>query len=243
VVSFDGHDMDASIPEQVESVTIGIGQVGKALSFFNKQNVSTLVFVGGLKRPSLRNIKTDLKGGLLLSKLLLKKDLGDDRLLSSIIAFLEKEGMQVVGVDAVAEDLIAPVGVLGAVKPSAQEKKDVELGYTMAKEIGRLDIGQGVLVHQMQVLGVEAVEGTDHLIARCSSYRKDKQGGVLVKVCKPQQDRRVDLPTIGVNTIKLLSENGFKGVAIESGSVLVLEKERVVEEANRCGLFVLGISV
>jgi len=136
-----------------------------------------------------------------------------------------------------------PEGPIGRHLPDKQSVADIEFGVNIAKEIGRLDIGQAVVIQQGYVLGVEAVEGTDALIARCEALKMDAKGGVLIKVCKPNQESRVDLPTIGVKTVENIAKAGFAGIAAEAGKSLIIGRDLVERRANELGIFVIGFSL
>jgi len=126
--------------------------------------------------------------------------------------------------------------------PDEQAEADIKRGIEVARGLGALDVGQAVVVQQGIVLGVEAIEGTDRLIRRCGELRREGPGGVLVKMKKPGQDRRLDLPTIGVNTVREAASAGLRGIAVETGGALVLGRDAVTAEADRMGLFVIGVS-
>ena len=146
-----------------------------------------------------------------------------------------------VGAHEVAEALLAPHGIIGRQKPSKHALKDIEYGKTIAHGIGALDIGQSIIVQDGVVLGVEAVEGTDQLIERCQALQSKGKGAVLVKMKKPNQDARIDMPTIGVQTIINIAEAGFAGIAVEAGGTLVIDREAVIKEANQRKVFIVGI--
>ncbi len=156
---------------------------------------------------------------------------------------MEEEGFRVAGAEEIVRDLIAPEGMIGSIYPDKRAQGDIEIGARMARAIGALDIGQAVIVQNGQILGVEAVEGTDALIKRCAPLKLEERGGVLVKVKKPQQERRVDLPTIGVATVERIAECGFAGVAVEAGASLILDRREVMRRADALGVFVIGFSI
>ena len=131
--------------------------------------------------------------------------------------------------------------MLGERRPDAQALADIAHGQRIARALGALDIGQAVVVQQGLVLGVEAIEGTDALIRRCAGLRRDGPGGVLVKVEKPGQEQRADRPTIGPQTVTLAAEAGLSGIAVEAGATIVLDRDEVIDIADRAGLFVVGI--
>lgn len=159
-----------------------------------------------------------------------------------MIGEFESEGFKVVGAHDVLGDLLAPLGTWGRVRPDEQAESDIRHGVKVAQGLGALDVGQSVVVQQGIVLGVEAIEGTDALIDRVGSLRRSGPGGVLVKLCKPGQDRRVDLPTVGPDTLKRAEAAGLRGIAVEAGGAIVVDLDRLVKEADRAGMFVAGIT-
>jgi len=147
----------------------------------------------------------------------------------------------VIGPDQVLRAGLAPEGVLGRLRPDAQALADIDHARRIARALGALDIGQAVVVQQGLVLGVEAIEGTDALLRRCAKLRREGPGGVLVKVEKPGQEQRADRPTIGPQTVALAVAAGLRGIAVEAGATIVLDRDEVVNAADRAGLFVVGI--
>ncbi len=213
-----------------------IGMVRPIIEYFRKYDVKNIILAGGVKRPNLRSIKVDLMGSRLLARILKQKFLGDDKLLSVVTDFLEEKGFQVV---SSYEILSAKKDVMTIIVPSATDNTDIELGMKLLDSIGHLDVGQSVIVDNGYIIGIEAAEGTDNLIKRCSYLRKNSTGGVLIKMMKKGQDTRIDIPTIGPETIKNLANYGYKGVAIQKEKVMVIELERTIELANKCRLFII----
>ena len=222
---------------------VRLGAIGKAITLLRAHNVSEVVLAGKVRRPKLSTLRPDLKGTKLLAKLGTQLMTGDNELLSGVVEFLEEEGFRVIGVDEIVHELLAPEGLIGSIYPDKRVQSDIEFGARIARAIGALDIGQAVIVNNQQILGVEAVEGTDALIARCAALRQEERGGVLVKAKKPQQDRRADLPTIGRSTVENLAAHGFSGVAVEAGSALIVDQSSVARLADQYGIFVVGFSV
>jgi hypothetical protein len=140
-------------------------------------------------------------------------------------------------------DLLAPEGMIGSIYPDKRAQADIETGAKIARAVGALDIGQAVIVQNGQILGIEAIEGTDALIARCAPLKLEPHGGVLVKVKKPQQEKRVDLPTIGIHTVEHIAECGFAGIAIEAGASLIVSRREVARRADALGVFIVGFSI
>ncbi len=166
--------------------------------------------------------------------------LGDDGLLRAIVHEFEREGFEVVGADSLVDALLAPTGVLSNCKPDEQGSVDIERGIAVARALGEVDVGQAVVVQGGLVLAVEAAEGTTAMVQRAGRERRAGGGGVLVKVAKPGQERRVDLPTIGPDTVVTAAEAGLAGIAVESGSVLIIGRDEVIAQVNTHDLFLVG---
>ena len=239
VIAFAGQT-EADLVGGTPHAWVALGAAGKAIKLLHKAGVEEVVMAGRIRRPSLSSLRPDLRGAKILARLGRAAG-GDDSLLSAVVAELEKEGFRVVGADDILGGLLAEARVYGAVSPDAEAGRDIERGTEVARGLGRLDIGQAVVVQQDVVLGVEAAEGTDALIARCGSLRREGPGGVLVKLSKPGQERRADLPTIGVATVEAAAAAGLRGIAVEAGKALVVDQDAVAEAADRTGLFVVGI--
>ncbi len=218
---------------------IHMGEAGRAFALFRAAGVTDIVLAGGVRRPAISDLKPDFKGMSILARIAarLVPGIGDDTLLSAVVAEFEREGFRVVGADQILTDLLASEGVLGRVAPDEVARADITIGLKAARELGAEDRGQAVLVLEGAVVGTEDVEGTDALIARAGS-----KGAVLVKAKKPQQERRADLPTIGPDTVINAARVGLKGIAVEAGHTLVIGRDAVVREADARGLFVVGVS-
>ncbi len=240
VVAIQGQAEPDLLKANVPGIWARMGSVGKILAYFKKKGVQDLVLIGGVRRPSVAEIWPDVKGLFLLSKIGLNK-WGDDGVLRAVVGLLNKEGFCVQGIDTIIPELLAPEGILGVVNPSDKDWADIQRGLTVAKKLGEADVGQSVLVQRGIVLSVEGVEGTAALIHRSGDLKRKGGGGVLVKTAKPQQDKRVDLPTVGPATIEALFKAGFKGLAVEAGSVLLAESEKMIRLANKRGLFIAGV--
>ena len=217
-----------------------IGAAGRGLALLRENKVRELVLAGGVRRPSLASLRPDWRAAKFFARVGYRA-LGDDGLLSAVVAELEREGFRVIGPDQVLRAGLATEGPFGRINPDAQAMADIAHGARIARVLGGLDIGQAVVVQQGLVLGVEAIEGTDELIRRCAGLRREGPGGVLVKVEKPGQEQRADRPTIGPQTVALAAEAGLRGIAVEAGATIVLDRGEVVEAADRAGLFVVGI--
>ena len=241
VLAIEGNAEKNLISNDIPHKWIRIGQAGTGFKLFKDENVKEVVMIGTIKRPSFFDLVPDLRTAAFFAKIG-AKSLGDDGILRALVKEIEAEGMFVRGIHEVMPDLLIKEGVLGKVKPSKQAKEDLRRGIEVATALGKLDVGQAVVVQQGLVLGVEGIEGTAELVRRCKDYRRKGGGGVLVKIRKPQQDMRVDLPTIGDKTIISAHESGLEGVALHAGNGLIVNEKEAVKLADKLGLFVMGVN-
>ncbi len=229
-----------TLPELAQLVDgifwVKVGQLGKIIQIFKEQGVVDVLMAGGIKKTRLfDNTMPDLRGLSLLAKMVHKKD---DSLLRAVADELESEGIVVRESTLYLDSIVAQKGVLTKRKPAKAERRDIEFGWHMAKEIGRLDIGQTVVVKDQVILAVEAIEGTDEAIRR--GGRLCGERAVVVKVCKPQQDLRFDLPAIGTQTIKSMQEVKASCLAIEADKTIIIERETVIHDADRAGITIVA---
>ena len=218
-------------------LSLRLGQISKAINFFKKHGVKELVIVGGVRRATLwRDARPDWRMLKILARL---RSFRDDALLRSLANEFESVGINVVGVQQFLPDMLAQPGYLSKRKFSEAELADGQLGWKVAKQLGQLDVGQAVVVKDKVVVALEGIEGTDELIARAGKLSNG--GGVLVKVSKPIQDLRLDLPTFGSNSVRALDSAGIKAVLLESGRTLVLDPLAVASEADAVGIAILAI--
>ena len=232
IISFEGQGLD----NLQSDLKTSIGKIGEITEYLKVNNIKKIIFAGGIKKPKISEIETDLEGKKLLAKIavgkLFSKRLpGDNKVLVKIITYLEESGFEVIGAHEIALELLAESGDIAGSGKGYEE--DIELGTKAAKELGKQDKGQAVIVSDGEVTQ-EDESGTEELIKKCKA-------GVLVKCKKPQQDERVDLPTIGPDTIEQLRHSGLAGVAVEAGASLILDKDQVIEKANEYGIFVVGV--
>ncbi|MEN8140275.1 MAG: UDP-2,3-diacylglucosamine diphosphatase LpxI [Thermodesulfobacteriota bacterium] len=217
---------------------VKLGQLGKIIKFFKKEKVGEAVFLGAITKTKIfRDIFPDLKGLSLWNKIDVKQD---DAILRAIAGELERDGIMVLESTCYLQHLLFPVGVLTKKKPSSQQQSDISFGWQMAKALGRLDIGQCVVVRNQTVLAAEAIEGTDAAIARGGALGKEE--AVVVKVRKPDQDFRFDLPAIGTKTIATMVQAKARVLAVEAGQALLFDPDQVITEANRAGIIVVGLT-
>jgi len=225
---------------------VGIAEVGKIFRALRKAGCEDVCFAGIIKRPDFAALKPDLKGVSLLPKVLNAARKGDDALLRTLVETFESEGFRVIGADEAAGNLRANAGLIAGPDTVAAHMDDLRKAARIASESGRLDIGQGAIVCDGLVLCVEAQEGTDKMLSRCAALDTELLGtptnrrGVLVKRPKPIQERRVDLPAIGVKTIEGAAAAGLAGIGFEAHGALLLDEAAVRAKADELGLFLYG---
>lgn len=240
VLAIENNADRAIFSPEIPHQWIRIGQAGTGFKRFAEEKVEEVVLIGTIHRPSVSDLVPDLRTAAFFARIGMKS-LGDDGILRALVKEIESENMRVVGIHEVMPELLAKEGVLTKHKPDKQALADIERGAKIAYELGRLDVGQSVIVQQGLVLGVEGIEGTDELIKRCGTYQRKGVGGVLIKLRKPQQDMRIDLPTIGTRTIENLHQAGMRGVALHTGNALMVNEEEVIALADKYGMFIQGI--
>ena len=225
-----------------------LGEFGKIQRLLKDAGCSEVTLAGRVPRPNFSDIKFDARGALALPKLIGAARKGDDALLRAVLSVFEREGFAVIGSDLAAAALVARDGMLSRRPPSEQDRADIARGFEVVRAIGGLDIGQAAVVCEGLVLAVEAAEGTDEMLRRVALLPEQIRGsgaarrGVLVKAAKPAQERRVDLPVIGSRTVALAAAAGLSGIAVESGTVLIMGSSSVTAAADRAGLFVISLS-
>jgi hypothetical protein len=240
VVAFKGYTDPATVADGVEHVWTRLGAAGTAIKALRQAGCQELVMAGAVARPSLAELWPDATAARLLARVGTRA-LGDDGLLRVVMQLLEEHGFRMVGVHDVMTDVLADTGRLGEHGPDAAAWRDIERGLEVGRALGASDVGQAVVVQQGLVLGVEAIEGTDRLLARCAELARPGPGGVLVKIKKPGQDARADLPTVGVRTVEGAAAAGLRGIAVAAGGTLLVDRERLVAAADAAGLFLQGV--
>ncbi len=218
-----------------------VGAAGLIRDLLRAHACRELVMVGSVRRPSLLDVRPDALAARLLGRIGRTAFGGDDGLLSAIVRVLGEEGFTVVGVEKVLREAVGPVGLLSRAAPDAAAMADIERGITVARALGGVDVGQGCVVQQGIVLAVEAAEGTDAMLARAGALARPGPGGVLVKLVKPGQERRADLPTLGPETMRLAGEAALRGVAFEAGGTLIVDRSATIAAADARGMFLLGL--
>lgn len=220
---------------------VRMGAAGEILALLRRQGCKDLVLVGPVRRPSLFDLRPDGEGTKILARIGRAAFSGDDGLLAAVVRVLGEEGFRVLGAHEVLTEAVGPKGVLSRVAPDATAMADIGRAVEVIRALGRVDVGQGCVVQQGIVLAVEAIEGTDAMVARAAGLARPGPGGVLVKLVKPGQDRRADLPTIGPATLRAAADAGLRGVAFEAGGTLLTDRGGCIAEADTTGLFLIGI--
>ncbi|KCZ53881.1 hypothetical protein HY30_10295 [Hyphomonas chukchiensis] len=225
---------------------VGLGEIGKLFTLLKAAGCKDVLFAGIVKRPNFKDLKLDLRGAALLPKVIAEAGKGDDALLRLMVKEMEKNGFNVVGSDTVNAGLLAPSGLIAGPQPTETALADISRGAHVVAALGDLDIGQGCVVCEGLVLAVEAQEGTDAMLARCAGLPEairgtpDARRGVLVKRPKPGQERRIDLPTVGVSTVEHVAAAGLAGLAVEADGALMLGRDKMQAAAERLGVFIYG---
>lgn len=217
---------------------IEYGQVGYLIDFLKKNKIAELVFIGSVNKPNFSTLKLDRLGKILVAKILANKILGDDAVLKTVVKFCEKNGVKVIPINQLLDCMIDKKGYLGKNQSSKMDDENIAIGVKAIKVFSKFDIGQSLIVSQKQIIAVEATEGTDQMIKRCKDLEIEyKNQSILVKMKKRGQNTKVDLPTIGVNTIRNCINSGISGIAIEAKSAIILEKENVIKMIDEAGMF------
>jgi DUF1009 family protein len=218
-----------------------LGAASRIVAALRENGCQDLVMIGPVRRPSLLDLRPDVEGAKLLTRIGRAAFAGDDGLLAAVIRVLTEEGFRVIGAQEIIQEVLAPAGVLTRTRPDAQAMADINRGVRVVGLLGSADVGQACVVQQGLVLAVEAIEGTDAMLRRAGELRRDGIGGVLVKLVKPGQDKRADLPTIGADTVRNAAAAGLRGVAFEAKATILAEREACLAAADAAGVFLLGL--
>ncbi|MEO8650839.1 MAG: UDP-2,3-diacylglucosamine diphosphatase LpxI [Hyphomicrobiaceae bacterium] len=230
---------------------VNLGQIGGMLSSLRGAGCRELVIAGALRRPNLLKVRVDHGFFRAIGTVLRLTRGGDDSVLRRVVRFFESEGFVVVGVDKVAPHLVAGIGALGRIEPRAEHLRAISRASRLLRALGTFDVGQGAVGDGDRIVAIEGVRGTDAMLEQVRAWQADAAGGigkdrdlgvaVLVKLPKPGQELRVDLPTIGPRTVERAYACGLAGIVVAAGRALVLERAQMVAMADTHGLFVVGI--
>jgi DUF1009 family protein len=219
-----------------------LGAGGAIIQRLKDEGVSHIVLAGKVKRPSMLSLLPDVWMAKAMTRVGVAILSGDDALFKAVVRVLGEEGFEVVSPQSLIEDsTVAEAGLLVGAEPDAMARTDIARGIEALRCLAPVDVGQAVVVQQGMVLGIEAVEGTDALIARAGDLRRDGPGGVLVKLSKTGQEMRIDAPVVGPMTVAGAKSAGLRGIAIEAGRTILVERAATLEAAETAGLFVLAV--
>jgi DUF1009 family protein len=230
--------VDKALSSVVDEIKyVNVGKLGKIIETLKKAGVGEVIMAGKVPKSLLykSRITPDLRAAKLLLSL---KDRSDDSLMLAITREMEKDGITLLGTADLSPDLLTPEGVLTKKGPSRTEWEDIEFGWRMAKEIGRLDIGQTVVVKDHAVMAIEAIEGTDETIKRGGAFAGE--GAVVVKVSKPSQDSRFDVPVVGMETLAAMRKVNARVLAVEAKKSILLNRGEMISEADRARISIVG---
>lgn len=236
-VVFENHG-DPEVFQDHPHTVSRLGAAGGIIKTLRKEGCEQLVMAGTIRRPSAKDVRPDLWGVKFLAKTGAMA-LGDDGLVSALVRALESEGFEVIGADEIVPEYLVPRGLLGFCIPSDDAAVDISHALQAARALGERDEGQAAVVHDGIIIAEEDSSGTDAMLRRLQDAQNS--GGVLAKTLKPDQERRVDLPTIGVRTIENAHTAGLSGIVVEAGNAFFYEREEAIALADKYGLFVIGV--
>ncbi len=236
ICGFSGHTDEATMACADASAMLHLGQLGKMIAFFKKHNVARACMAGSISKPKALDFRPDWRAAKLVFSL---KKKGDDSLLRAIIGEIEKDGIKIVSSAALAQRLLCPAGTLTRRQPTDKEWSDIRYGLPIARSLGAYDIGQCLVVREGMVIAVECLEGTDVTLQR--GAKLGGQGCTAIKIVKPGQDERVDLPSIGLETIRNLVDGHYAALAVEAGRTLFFDQEKALALAEENGLCIVAL--
>jgi len=223
------------------------GQLGYLSRVARQEGCRDIVFIGAVTRPAITQLRFDLRTLMVLPRIIKAFAGGDDHLLTRVSRIVENEGFRLLGPHEVAPEILVPAGQLGRHTPSERDRADIAVGRALLAATGPFDIGQAVVVAGNRVIAIEAAEGTDRMLARIAQLRREgalrlpAKTGVLVKAPKPSQDRRFDLPSVGVRTVEVAVDASLAGIAVEARGAVTADLDEMVRQADAAGLFVVGV--
>lgn len=227
--------------KKYNSIKATLGEIGKIINFFKTNQVHNLIFAGSVPRPSFSNLSFDSLGIKWMQKLGLKVFAGDDALLKGICELLEQEDFKIISTKNFVPSLVLKPGTYTKKIPLESDLIDIKRGQQVLVNLSDLDIGQACVVQMGIVLGIEGAEGTKELIERCVKLKKDTKGGTIIKMAKISQTDLIDLPTIGLETIKSIINGKYFGIAVSAETTQVMEFEEVVALCNEHEIFLTAI--
>ncbi len=213
------------------------GEINKIENILKTEKIKQLTFLGKVSKSILiKRPKFDKRAVELLKQAV---RLNDDKVMLMIIEELEKLGITIIDQTTFIKNLMIPSGVLGKIQPTKDQVDDVNYGYWLAKETGKLDIGQSVVIKDKMIMAVEAIEGTDKCIRR--GCKLAKKGACVIKVAKPEQDKRFDIPAIGLRTLKTMKRYKASLIAVEAGETIIVDQDEVVKFADKNNIVIMAV--
>ena len=214
--------------------------ISHIFNYLKKNNLTKIVIAGKVNRGNLSKLIFD-KIGVKIFAEIVKIGFNDNNIYSAIIKVIEENGFEIISPNEIIEDILAQKGNITNTLIDEEVDADIKKGVAILKGIIGYDIGQALIIDNSLVLGVEAAEGTNELISRCTKYKNKNNSGVLIKLCKPHQDKRVDLPCIGPDTIKNIAKNAYKGIVVEAKKSIILASKDTIRLANENKIFIYGV--
>ena len=245
VIAIDGHALSEALVGTPHS-WVSISRAGSGFKILKKEGVTEVVMIGDVKVPSFFNKWPDYRTLKFFGKSALKSLFGfngDNSILLSFASELEKEGIKVIGAHEILDGLLAQEGLLGAIPVPKEFLYDIKFGVSAALDLGERDAGQAVIIKSGKIVIEEGKAGTAQMIKDSQNIIPDGRGGVLIKLKKPNQDRRMDLPTIGVLTVLEAYEAGIAGIIIQAGETIIIDLESVISAANQKGIFIKALDL
>lgn len=241
IILKEARNIDFSLLQNFDFQVISFAKLGKIIREIKKRGITRVCMAGRVEKPLIRSLSPDLGALFVFFKILLRKVKGDDVILKAVIEHVEKKGIKVIGVKEILPSLVVEEGILTSGDISNYIRESISIGIKVLNAISPFDIGQAIVVQEGVVLGIEGVEGTDALIQRCGSLKyNSKNLPILIKAAKIGQTFKADMPAIGKQTIDILKEYGFGGVALQSGGTIIIERSECIKKANEYHLFIIG---
>ncbi len=223
-------------------VDINILSIKKIINILKKNNIQKIIFAGSIRRPSIKELGFDIETIKLAKKLFLEKK-GDNNLLVSIKNYLEEKGFAFLEWTKYCPELFSIENNLSKIKPSKHAVNNLKKAQSIYSHFKNIDVGQSMIIQNQLVLGLEAIEGTDSLIKRCSYYRRKGDKGSLIKFSKKNQSMLIDIPLIGLKTIKNIKKFSYEGVFLEKNKCLIIDKEKIIKYANQNNIFISSVDL
>ncbi len=235
LVEFEGRG--STVPQEVPRDLFRLENLGSLLQRLTDAGVTEVCFAGAVTRPEIDPTKIDVATAPLIQRIAGALAKSDDAALREFLAMFEEAGLTIRAAHNVAPDLLPVPGILTETQPGDGTEADATRGTAVVGAMGAADVGQACVIHRRQALAVEALLGTDWMLDSLAAAPQELTGGILYKAPKPDQDRRVDLPTIGPDTVARAAKAGLRGIVIPEGGVMVLDRDATVRAADKAGLF------